>query len=63
MCHMDNPEKVQYSKLDIIGHGGADVSELLKPSSSERYVLIAEMMDYVQEKILLKWKIYCIMQE
>jgi hypothetical protein len=50
MCHMDNPEKVQYSKLDIIGHGGADVSELLKPSSSERYVLIAEMMDYVQEK-------------
>ncbi len=55
MCHMDNPEKVQYSKLDIIGHGGADVSELLKPSSSERYVLIGEMINYVKDNNIIEF--------
>lgn len=50
MAHLDNPEKVQYSVSDIIGHGGADVAELLKPSSSERYQLIGEMMDFVREQ-------------
>jgi hypothetical protein len=47
---MDNPEKHQYPVSEIVGHGGADVRELLKPSSSERYQLIAEMMDFVQER-------------
>ena len=50
MAHMDNPEKHQYPVSEIVGHGGADVRELLKPSSSERYQLIAEMMDFVQER-------------
>jgi len=48
MAHLDNPGKQQYSTSLIIGHGGADVAELLKPSSSERYQLIGEMMDFVQ---------------
>jgi hypothetical protein len=50
MTHMDNPEKYQYDKADIIGHGGADVAELLKPTSSSRYQLIREMMDYVRKE-------------
>lgn len=49
MAHLDNPEKVQYNIADIIGHGGADVAELLKPNSSERYVLIREMILYVKQ--------------
>jgi len=50
MAHMDNPEKHQYDKSKIIGHGGADVAEYLKPTSSSRYELIGEMIDFVREK-------------
>lgn len=49
MAHMDNPEKVQYSKSDIIGHGGADVTGYLKPTSSSRYQLIGEMRQWIEE--------------
>lgn len=45
--HLDNPDKFQYSISDIIPHGGVDVSELLKPSSSERYSMIKEMCEFV----------------
>lgn len=54
MAHLDNPEKVQYSQSDIIGHGGADVAEYLKPTSSSRYQLIKEMMDFVREKNIIE---------
>lgn len=54
MAHLDNSKKTQYSISDIIGHGGADVLELLKPSSSERYQLIAEMINFVQEKDIIE---------
>lgn len=56
MVHMDNPEKVQYNKADIIGHGGADVTELLKPTSSSRYMLIGEMIDFVKENNICEMK-------
>lgn len=49
-CHMDNPEKYQYPKDEIIGHGGLDVAEYLKPTSSSRYQLIRDMMDYVVDQ-------------
>lgn len=49
MAHLDDPNKAQYSKSDIIGHGGADVMELLKPSSASRYELLREMMNFIRE--------------
>lgn len=48
MAHLDNPEKFQYQVSDIKSHGGVDLSELLRPSSSERYALIREMCEYVR---------------
>lgn len=48
MAHLDNPEKFQYSVSDIKAHGGVDIAELLRPSSSERYALIREMCEYVR---------------
>lgn len=54
MAHLDNPEKAQYSITEIIGHGGVDITALLRPSSSERYQLIAEMMDYVQDSDIIE---------
>lgn len=47
MAHLDNPEKVQYLASEIIGHGGVDVAEYLKPTSSARYEHIKEMMTFV----------------
>lgn len=47
MAHLDNPEKAQYNQSDIIAHGGVDLADLLRPSSSERYQIIADMQNYV----------------
>lgn len=49
MAHLDNPEKAQYSISDIKAHGGVDLSEMLRPSSSERYSLIGEMISYIRD--------------
>lgn len=49
MAHLDNPEKFQYDKGSIIGHGGIDVAEYLKPTNSSRYQLIGEMRKWVND--------------
>jgi len=49
MAHLDHGDKFQYDKASIIGHGGADVAEYLKPTSSSRYQLIGEMRQWVNE--------------
>lgn len=54
MSHMDNPEKIQYDKNQIIGHGGSDISELLKPTSSSRYLLIREMIEFVKTSEIIE---------
>lgn len=56
MVHMDNPEKFQYNVSDIVGHGGADVAELLKPSSTERYAMIREMISFVREHGIVEFQ-------
>ncbi|KFN89009.1 replication protein [Tetragenococcus muriaticus] len=55
MIHLDNPEKYQYDKKDIIGHGGADVAELLKPNSSDRYALIKEMAIFIKDNNVVEF--------
>ena len=49
MAHLDNPEQVQYDRGEIIGHGGVDIAEYLKPTSSSRYQLIGEMRQWVND--------------
>lgn len=56
MAHLDNPEKHQYSPFDIRAHGGVDIAQLLKPSSSERYSLVREMCDYVRESHITEFQ-------
>lgn len=53
MAHLDNPEKAQYSTADIIGHQGADVEEWLKPSMSERYEMIDEMILFCKDNNII----------
>lgn len=49
MVHMDNPEKAQYKVSDLKAYGGVDLQELLRPSTSEKYNMIKEMIEYVRD--------------
>lgn len=56
MAHLDNPEKAQYKVSEIVPHGGVDLSELLRPSSSERYTIIKEMIDYIRSAAVTEFQ-------
>lgn len=56
MAHLDNPEKYQYSVRDIIPHGGVDIAELLRPSSSERYSKISEMISWCRSNNIVEFQ-------
>lgn len=56
MAHLDNPEKYQYSVSDIVPHGGFDIAVALQPSASERYTLIAEMVEYVKAENITEFQ-------
>lgn len=55
MLHLDNPEKYQYERSGLIGHGGADIAELLRPTSSDRYGLIKEMIVFIRENGIVEF--------
>nr|CRY95939.1 hypothetical protein [uncultured prokaryote] len=56
MAHLDNPDKAQYSVSDIKAHGGVDLSDMLRPSSSERYSLIGEMIAYIRQHNVIEFQ-------
>lgn len=56
MLHLDNPEKHQYEQSDLVSGGGLDIVELLKPSSSDRYMMIKEMIQYVQDNQITEFE-------
>jgi hypothetical protein len=56
MAHMDNPDKAQYNISDIVAHGGVDLAEMLKPSSSERYSIIRDMIDYIRSAAITEFQ-------
>jgi len=56
MLHLDNPEKYQYDKGDIRAYGGADIEDMLKPTSADRYVLLKEMTLFVIENDIQEYE-------
>lgn len=56
MLHLDSPHKYQYDMSDLKAYGGVDLNELLKPTSSERYELIGEMMEFVSNNDIVEMK-------
>lgn len=56
MAHLDDPNKAQYDVTDIKGHCGADIAEMLRPSSSERYNIIGEMIDFVKQHRIVEFQ-------
>lgn len=49
LCHLDNPEKAQYSEADIRTYGGFDSNNYSAPTSAQRYNMIAQMIDYINQ--------------
>lgn len=63
LCHLDDPDKFQYSVSDIEYHCGADPADFLKPSASERYQYIGEMMSYIRDNDIIEYSdfsLYCL---
>lgn len=62
LAHLDSPSKYQYSKSDIVAHGGVDLAELLKPTASSRYEMIAEMIEFIEKESVtefIDFMLYC----
>ena len=55
-CHLDNPEKAQYSVTDIKCFGGLDFNDLLKPSASQVYEIIGEMRAWIDDKHIYEFQ-------
>lgn len=56
MLHLDNPEKAQYNAQDILYFNGVDINELLKPSSGDRYTMIKDMLEYIEDNEILEFE-------
>jgi hypothetical protein len=53
--HMDNPEKAQYSRTEILSFGGFDIESMFTPSSQQRYDAIAEMCSFVDDNGIVEF--------
>jgi len=45
--HMDNPDKAQYSRSDILTFNGFDIEEQFKPTQSERFEILLEIQEFL----------------
>lgn len=48
LCHLDNPEKAQYSPEDVVEMGGADYSDVTR-RATDAVKAVREMMRYIRE--------------
>jgi hypothetical protein len=49
LIHMDNPEKYQYKREEIVCHCGADIEEYFALSSSSRRAVLWEIIEFIQD--------------
>ena len=54
LCHLDNPEKAQYSMSEVQAFGGADFYSLINLPSS-KYGLIREMKAFCEENQIYEY--------
>lgn len=55
LCHLDNPEKAQYSIDDVMQFGGADYYSVTE-CSVDRYTAIAEILDYCDDNHIYSFR-------
>lgn len=49
LIHMDNPEKYQYKREEIVCHSGAEIDEYFALSSSSRRAVLWEIIEFIQD--------------
>lgn len=49
LIHMDNPEKYQYKREEIVCHSGAEIDDYFALSSSSRRAVLWEIIDFIQD--------------
>lgn len=61
LCHMDNPEKAQYDRADVVSLGGADYDEIVSLPSDDWAVLdeIFEYLETTGERYYSRFMAYC----
>lgn len=52
LCHLDNPEKYQYSIDEVVSIGTEDYQSLIG-LPSDKYKVIGEMLEYIQDNHIL----------
>ncbi len=56
LCHLDNPEKAQYSTEDVRCFGGADYIATIG-LATDKYKAIAEMIDFCEENSIYSYSV------
>lgn len=54
LCHLDNPEKEQYSIEDVIAYGGANYSQVIG-CAADKAKMIREMITWIEETDCTCW--------
>lgn len=49
LIHMDNPEKYQYKRDDIVCHCGAEIDEYFALSASSKNAVLWEIIEFIRE--------------
>lgn len=55
MVHKDNPEKFQYDWNDIKCYGGADLTALCSPTTTERLQIQIDILDYIERENIIEF--------
>lgn len=58
LCHLDNPEKEQYSIQDVKSFGGADYMSIIN-LVTDKYIIIGEMQDFCEKYNITSFYIIC----
>lgn len=54
LCHLDNPEKAQYSESDVIAYAGADYPSTIG-LVTDKYRVIGEMIDFCEANNIISY--------
>src|SRR5699024_2021554 len=56
MLHLDNTDKAQYDSSDLQAFNGADITVLLKPISADRYSMIDDMLQFIDDNQIMEFE-------
>src|SRR5699024_11797610 len=52
----DNSNKAQYDSSDLQAFNGADITELFKPISADRYIMIVDMLQFIDDNQIIEFE-------